>query len=210
MNQEIPSSPKKSQHQTNPSLLTLLSSTRRVHFPTTLQLKFKMTMKTKAQDLRSPRLSYGSKATTKTVSQFPTTAVVDFETFDLLESSKTSGSQSSPTRSSISRKNCDDLLFNSLDSVHTSSSSISNLSFLHDSKTSFEDDDSDDEGSFASLGSDEDDEEAYREAQKAMDSLTLESHAVSIRRDGPFTPLLPRFSHRKSSSLKGTLELIAE
>ena len=177
-----------------------------------------MTVKTKAQGISSPILSYrkSSKSIVKASSSHQlhsrqATTAVDFDEHDLIDPTKKLESPSSPASicTTSSHKNSEDLLFNSLDSVHTASSSISNLSFLHDSKTSFEDDeDSDDEGSFASLGPDEDDEEAYREAQKAMDSLALDNPL--IRREGPFTPLSPRWTNRKPSSMKGTLELIAE
>jgi hypothetical protein len=113
-----------------------------------------------------------------------------------------------PPRKGFSPSQNEEGLFNSLDSVHTSSSS--NHSFLVFEDWQHSDSDSDDcGGSFASLGSnDEDYEDAYREQQNAMAKLTLES--TKPRRDSSTLTLqTPRWMGRQLS-VRGTLDLIAE
>jgi hypothetical protein len=99
-------------------------------------------------------------------------------------------------------------LFDSLDSVHTSSSNHSCLLFedWQDSDSDYDDCD----GSFASLGSnDEDYEDAYREQRNAMAKLTLES--TRPRGDSSTLTLQPpsRWMGRQLS-VQGGLDLIAE
>jgi hypothetical protein len=109
--------------------------------------------------------------------------------------------------SQASSHSCDDRGFDSLDSVHTSCSN--NYSTLNSVRTSeeWQETDFDSEGSFASLGLDEDDEEAYEEQRNEMERVILEE--MKLRRD--LLPKLPNLrSISRQPSCRGTLDFIAE
>ena len=110
--------------------------------------------------------------------------------------------------SSSSHHSKEDRTFDTLDSIHTNSTlsnSQSNMSWHDASETDFDD------SSFASLGSnDDDEEEVYREQQMAMERFTLESTQPPTKREILFGPQSPRWHNRKQVSFRGTLDLIAE
>ena len=99
------------------------------------------------------------------------------------------------------KKGMDD--FMSLDSVHSTKTQLSTMttenSDLDDSESTF-----DGHGSFASLGDDDDDDEAYREGRNQMARQTIECSRSprSMLRNNDF-----RF---KKGGVHGTLDFIAE
>jgi hypothetical protein len=101
------------------------------------------------------------------------------------------------------KKEADD--FMSLDSVHSSKTQKSMLTAKEDSDSDFDGSDSfGDEDSFASLGDDDDDDEAYREGRNQMARQTIEcSQSITTR---------PRPNLRlKKGGVNGTpLDFIAE
>jgi hypothetical protein len=100
------------------------------------------------------------------------------------------------------KKEVDD--FMSLDSVHSSKTQKSMLTAKDDSDSDFDGSDSfGDEDSFASLGEDEDDDDAYREGRNQMARQTVECSQPTTR---------PRTNLRlKKGAVNGTpLDFIAE
>jgi hypothetical protein len=96
--------------------------------------------------------------------------------------------------------------FNNMDSVHSSKSLLTATQTYNGSDSDIDSDNSfDGHDSFASLGEDDDDDEAYRESRNQIARQTVETHAT------PTNVLKSDFRLKKTSLGTGTtLDFIAE